>query len=113
MRSLVFLLFAATLAGCSGMMMIGGSSGSGTSGTARTTGVQSAADESLTEQIKQLYARDAVLREAGISVTTRQGLVRISGSVPSYGAREKAEKLAISTNGVTGVDNRITVDYLN
>ena len=93
--------------------MSGGSSASSTSGSGHTAGAQAARDESLSRHIRQLYASDAVLSESGIFVSTQQGMVRISGSVPSYNAREKAEKLAISTDGVTGVDNRITVDNSN
>jgi osmotically-inducible protein OsmY len=40
-------------------------------------------------------------------------MVRLSGSVPSYRAREDAEKLAISVDGVKSVDNKITVEFSN
>jgi osmotically-inducible protein OsmY len=40
-------------------------------------------------------------------------MVRLSGSVPSYEAREKAEKLAMATDGVAGVENKITVEFSN
>ncbi len=113
MRKLVFLLLASTLTGCSGMMMSGSSGSGGTAATQRTTQMQSARDAQLAEHVRQLFARDAVLREAGLAVSARNGIVRISGSVPSYGAREQAEKLAISTDGVSSVENRITVDALN
>jgi osmotically-inducible protein OsmY len=113
MRALVFLLFVITLTGCSGLMMSGGSSAGGSSGGRSEAQMQASKDESLTEQIRRLYARDAVLREAQVNVYTRSGVVRISGSVPTYEAREKAEKLAISTDGVTSVENRITVEFSN
>jgi osmotically-inducible protein OsmY len=37
--------------------------------------------------------------------------VTLSGGVPTYAARETAEKLAMTTEGVKAVNNKITVNY--
>ena len=113
MRGLVFLIFAVTLAGCSGMMMGGGSGASTTSESERAARVQSSKDASITQHIKQMLRHDAVLRESTVYVNTNNGIVRLSGSVPTYEAREDAEKLAISVDDVVSVENKITVEFSN
>jgi len=95
------------------MMMSGSSSAGGVSASQGTASAQASKDAALTDQIKQQYARHAVLSESGIHVSTRNGVVRLSGSVPTYKTREDAEKLAISTSGVANVENRITVETSN
>lgn len=118
MRSLVFLLFAITLVGCSGLMMGGNASQSapppsGPSESERAANLQKAVDDSITSEIRRRFSSDPVLGDAPVYVNTTNAMVRLSGSVTSYEAREKAEKLAMATNGVAGVENRITVEFSN
>jgi osmotically-inducible protein OsmY len=95
------------------MMMSGSSSAGGVSASQGTTSAEASKDAALTDQIRRKYAAHAVLSESGIQVSTRNSVVRLSGSVPTYKAREDAEKLAISTSGVANVENRITVETSN
>lgn len=113
MRSLVFLLFAITMSGCSGMMMSGSSSSGSTAQSERAARIQASQDAAINDRIKQEFAADSVLRDARVYVNCKNGMVRLSGSVPSYRAREDAEKLAISIDGVKSVDNKITVEFSN
>lgn len=113
MRGLVFLIFAITLAGCSGMMMSGGSASGGTSESDRAARLQASKDAEITQHLRQMLRSDAVLREAAVYVSTDKGIVTLSGSVPTYEAREDAEKLAISVDDVVSVENRIAVTFSN
>ena len=113
MRVLVFLLFAITLSGCSGLMVSGGSAGSSPSASEQATKSAQAADTATTNRVKAAFAADAELGKHAIYVSTSAGMVRISGSVPTYDARESAEKLAMATDGVKAVDNKITVEFSN
>ena len=110
MRVLVFLLFAITSSGCSSLMLGGGSATSNAAAEEQATAMAEAADTATSNRVRQKYAADAELGKYAIGVNTKAGMVTISGSVPNYGTRENAEKLAIATDGVKAVDNKITVE---
>jgi hyperosmotically inducible protein len=109
MRVLVFLIFVITSSGCSSLMLGGGSAASSAE-EEQATALAEAADMATSNRVKQKFAADAELARHAIGVNTKAGMVTISGSVPSYGTRENAEKLAIATDGVKAVDNEITVE---
>ena len=123
MRSLVILIFAITLSGCSGMMLSGGASSGGVSAggvsTAGSSGGTSAgsasstppSDVAISSMVREALISDSRLGRAQISVSTRSGVVQLSGSVNDYDSREAAEKLAMKVDGVRAVDNRLTVGY--
>jgi osmotically-inducible protein OsmY len=113
MRVLVFLIFVITSSGCAGLMVGGGSSASSTAGEERAASLAEAADTATTNKVKQKFAADAELSKPVIYVSTSAGMVRLSGSVASYAARENAEKLAMATDGVKAVENKITVEFSN
>ena len=109
MRVLVFLVIVITSSGCSSLMLGGGSPASSAEAE-QTTASTEAADTATSNRVKAKFAADAELGRHAIGVHTKAGMVTISGSVPSYGTRESAEKLAIATDGVKAVDNKITVE---
>jgi len=111
MRSLVILITAITISACSGMMLSGGSSGSSPAERDRPAAATSATDAALSSRVRASYAADPVLRNFAIGVAASAGLVTLSGAVATYATRESAEKLAMATDGVKAVDNRITVNY--
>ena len=113
MRVLVFLVFVITSSGCSGLMVGGGSTSSSTAEEDRATSLAEAADTATTNRLKQKFAADADLGKQTIYVSTNAGMVRLSGSVASYAARENAEKLTMATDGVKAVENKITVEFSN
>lgn len=90
--------------------MSGGSASGDTAERQRSTNTQASKDAALAERIRQEFAGDTVLRDTMVSVRCNNGLVTLSGSVPTYQAREDAEKLALSINDVKSVENRITVN---
>jgi len=113
MRVLVFLVFVITLSACSSLMVSGGSSTSSAAEAERAAKSVKAADTATTNRVKSAFAADAELGKQTIYVSTKAGMVRISGSVSSYDARENAEKLAMATDGVKAVENKITVEFSN
>jgi len=63
------------------------------------------------DAISCAFRRDAVLDADGLSVATSCGLVILSGTVSSWAAHDHAVAAAWSAAGVTGVDDRIGVEY--
>jgi osmotically-inducible protein OsmY len=110
MRILVIWLVGIILSGCSGRMMSGASSGSPVEENGPSQS-QQAADSAITARVKSRYAEDSLVSLFDIDVRTSGAKVTLSGTVASYAAREEAEKLAISTDGVKAVDNQINVKY--
>ena len=111
MRALVFLITGITLSGCAGLMMGGGTSGKSPAETDRPTSSSQPADSAVADRVKSRYAADSVMRQFAVGVRSNGGMVTLSGTVPSYSARETAEKLAMATDGVKAVDNQIQVEY--
>ncbi len=110
MRILVFLLIGIILSGCSGLMMSGASSGS-TVDKDRASESHQSSDSTITARVESRHAADSLVSKFDVKVQTSGAKVTLSGTVTSYAAREAAEKLAISTDGVKAVDNQINVDY--
>jgi osmotically-inducible protein OsmY len=108
MKVLAFLLVGIILSGCSGLMMTGASSGSSVEKD-RPSQSQASADSAITARVKSRYAADSLVGKFDVGVQTSGAMVTLSGTVTSYAAREAAEKLAISTDGVKAVDNQIEV----
>jgi hyperosmotically inducible periplasmic protein len=65
-------------------------------------------DTATTAKVKERIATDKRLEDSKISVTTTNGIVTLTGSVPSHQEASTAEEVASSVNGVKGVDNRIS-----
>ena len=64
------------------------------------------------DAIRAAFRRDAALEADGLSVeTSSDGLVILSGTVSSWTAHDHAVAAAWSAAGVTGVDDRIGVEY--
>ena len=108
MKVLAILLVGIILSGCSGLMMTGASSDS--SGEKdRPSQAQTSSDSAITARVNSRFAADSLVRDSEVGVQTSGAMVTLSGTVTSYAAREAAEKLAISTDGVKAVDNQIKV----
>jgi hyperosmotically inducible periplasmic protein len=78
-------------------------------GTDRDFGT-AVADATITAQVKSKLLWNTNTDGLDIDVDTRNGRVTLSGSVDNAQARDIAERLANNTNGVTAVNNRLTVD---
>jgi hypothetical protein len=67
-------------------------------------------DAGVTSKIKSSYAQDDLVKAHEINVTTREGVVTLTGEVPSMEARQQAVRLARETEGVTDVIDQLAVD---
>ncbi|HAR98932.1 MAG TPA: transporter [Syntrophus sp. (in: bacteria)] len=95
-HGLVLLALIAILAACSSTR------------THESTG-QYIDSSAITTQVKALLAADDFLNSFAIGVETYKNVVQLSGFVDSEKAREKAEKLAESVEGVKSVKNDLIV----
>jgi len=99
------------LSACSAMMLGGGTTGGSSTAGNHPSNATQPSDSALSDRVRAQYAADPMLAKSAITVSTSAGLVTLTGNVPTYAARESAEKLAMSTSGVKGVNNRITVNH--
>ena len=67
------------------------------------------ADARTTSAVKMKLAADPDLSALAISVNTTDGLVTLSGTVPSHEALSKAIRLALGTEGVQRVESTLQV----
>jgi len=68
---------------------------------------QAVTDTALTTKIKAKLAADSRVKASDISVTTNGNVAVLTGTAPNAEAKKAAEELALKTEGVTKVDNRI------
>ncbi len=66
-------------------------------------------DAAITTSIKGKYLADDTLKGLDISVETQHGVVTLTGSVQSDSAKELATTIAQGVDGVTSVNNQLTV----
>lgn len=66
--------------------------------------------ENVRAKIRAAFERSAGLEASGITIETSGSRVRLNGKVRTLVEREEAERAALSTPGVIGVDDMIVVD---
>lgn len=66
-------------------------------------------DATITTQLKAKFAEDTAVAATAIRVETMKGQVQLSGFAKSAEEKERAEMLARSVKGVSGVRNDIIV----
>jgi hyperosmotically inducible protein len=71
---------------------------------------RSATDTTVTTAVKNKLAADPTTSAARINVDTSNGVVTLSGEVPTAAEKSEAERLARNTQGVTQVVNNISVE---
>jgi osmotically-inducible protein OsmY len=97
------LLFSSVLGGVAVL------SGCAVSSGQETTG-QYVDDATVTTKVKSALASDGGMTLANqVGVETGQGIVQLSGFVPSSADRARAEAIARTVNGVRGVKNSLVV----
>jgi osmotically-inducible protein OsmY len=70
----------------------------------------SASDPGITTAVKSKLAADDTVKAYQIDVDTSGGVVTLSGAVQSQQAKDRAVQLARETDGVSRVDDRLTVN---
>jgi hyperosmotically inducible protein len=66
-------------------------------------------DATITASISASLAKDAELSATRIDVTTKGGVVSLTGPAPNAAAKTRAEEIAKAVKGVSSVDNRLEV----
>lgn len=77
-------------------------------GTAEAKG-DGKVDEKLTSMVLTGLKADKELNPLRIDVDTREGVVTLSGSVPSAAAKARADEIARNVKDVKSVNNQLTV----
>src|SRR5262245_6396773 len=70
-------------------------------------------DTTITTKVKTALAADREVSATRVHVETKQGEVRLSGDVKSQEERSRAGQIARNVNGVTSVNNELTVGSAN
>jgi len=78
------------------------------SANAQTTAVKPA-DSTIDDRIESRISKDSTLKNYKVDVSVDNGIVTLTGAVPTDAARKRATQLATIT-GVARVDNQLTVD---
>lgn len=63
----------------------------------------------LRTQVETAFLQDDLLQDFGIEVLDSNGVITLRGYVPTAEARERAEAVAHTVDGVTSVINEIDV----
>lgn len=79
-------------------------------GAFATVAACSASDPGITTAVKSKMAADDTVKAYQIDVDTQEGVVTLTGTVASTAARDRAVQLATETDGVTRVEDRLTVN---
>lgn len=64
----------------------------------------------LKDKLDELFLQDPHLGDYPVEVLNNNGIVMLTGKVPTHELYEAAEKLAKQTNGVISVINEIVID---
>lgn len=67
-------------------------------------------DPGITSNVKERIAKSPALKDAGIGVDTRNGVVTLTGKVKTGGLKGVATRLARRVNCVRKVENQLTVE---
>jgi hyperosmotically inducible protein len=78
------------------------------SAAAQTTAAKPA-DSTIDDRIESRISKDPTLKSYKVDVSVDNGIVTLTGAVPTEAARRKATQLATMT-GVSRVDNQLVVD---
>lgn len=106
---MIVLLAILMLPACTAMMLGNNSTGERPQPGARTT-AQSSADSAVSGSIRQQYLADSDISRYSLGIRTVSGRVTLTGTVGSYGTRDRVVDIAQNTRGVVSVDSRVTVN---
>jgi len=90
-------------------LRVNASAGGDAMGETASGAVTAVDDTWITTKIQSQYFVDDLVKGGDIDVTTKSGIVTLTGQVESDDARRRAEALAKQTSGVSRVNNELTV----
>jgi osmotically-inducible protein OsmY len=94
------------LGGCTAMLI---GDGQGGAQGERPAASASRSDAEISATVRSRLLSDTSVEAGGIDVATAGGRVTLSGTVTTFGERDKAARLAASVPGVVSVENRLAV----
>lgn len=107
---LPLILAGLGLGGCTAMLIGDGQGdGQGSVQGERPAASASLSDAEISVTVRSRLLSDTSVEAGGIDVATAGGRVTLSGTVTSFGERDKAGRLAASVPGVVSVENRLAV----
>lgn len=69
-------------------------------------------DQDIAEDIIAALNRDVRVSAGAVNVAVRDGVVKLTGTVPSYQAKKAAREAACNTMGVLDVEDEVVVQYV-
>lgn len=109
MKNIIPAILVIALAGCAGAVGSGYGQG-GLNGDGRSYS-EARADNNITAQVNMLLVQDREIPAMDIDVTTLNGVLTLSGTVPSHALIGRAGQLAASVDGVVKVINHLRVSH--
>lgn len=101
------LLITGSLGGCASAVSSGyGQGGRDADGRSYA---EARADNQITAAVTSALVRDRAVPAMDIDVKTLNGVVTLSGTVPSDVVSRRAERVAATVAGVRGVENRLRI----
>lgn len=76
---------------------------------AASNAVDAVGEAGITGKVNAAFVGDPELSALKINVDTKDGVVTLNGEAPNQGAKDRAEELAKAVEGVTSVNNLLTV----
>lgn len=107
MKRLIAILILTTpllLTGCAAVLIGGGAAGGYTVAKHKGTIGQYTDDSVITSKVKSKFLADINLKSYNISVATNQGLVTLTGTVPTPQMRQRAIEIVQHTKDVKEVN---------
>jgi hypothetical protein len=101
----VFSLFSA----CTAAVVGGAATGGYYAGQYEQNSAGSAKDAAISRTINQRYVKDPLVSAFDVHVSTRHGVVNLSGTVPSQQAARRAVSLASTVDGASRIINQLKI----
>ena len=71
---------------------------------------QAVDDSGVTAKVKAKFAEDSIVSAIEIGVETNDGVVTLTGKVPTQAEKSEAQKVALTADGVKRVVNNVVID---
>jgi hyperosmotically inducible protein len=71
---------------------------------------QAVDDSGVTAKVKAKFASDSIVSAIEIGVETKDGVVTLTGKVPTQAEKSEAQKVALTADGVKRVVNNVVID---
>lgn len=101
----IVLLCTGLLTGCATAVLTGAGGG----GESRQMSEAQRNDRAVVAAVTRALVRDPLVNAMNVDVLSRDGVVTLTGRVPTYAVARRAEQLAAQVPGVKGVQVRLAI----